>query len=196
MAKPYDPKLNPGKSLEETIENFIAWIRTSNRGTAGVLKNINDKLLDISKTEQNLKALESSQVESLKQINELLTKVSDVSSDGQSQSEPTDFQNEIKDSLGTIENQLRQLNDSIKLNQEEIESEITLSMNRLEGAILDVKSDIVTINSRLQIERKKPEPTTASDQNIQYDMTKIREQIVCKTEQDKETILQIIDELI
>jgi K+/H+ antiporter YhaU regulatory subunit KhtT len=65
MAKPYDPKLNPNKSLEQTIENFIAWIRTSNRGTASVLKNISDKLLDISKTEQSLKDLESSQIANL-----------------------------------------------------------------------------------------------------------------------------------
>ncbi|MHA1444269.1 MAG: hypothetical protein ACTSR4_05910, partial [Candidatus Hodarchaeales archaeon] len=93
--KPYDPKLNPNKSLEETIENFIAWIRTSNRGTASVLKNINDKLLDISKTEESLKKLETSQVDNLKQISDLLTTVSDLSSKENIQEESTDFQNEI-----------------------------------------------------------------------------------------------------
>ncbi len=192
--KPYDPKLNPNKSLEETIENFIAWIRTSNRGTASVLKNINDKLLDISKTEESLKKLETSQVESLKQISNLLTTVSDLSSNENIQEESTDFQNEIQVSLNTITNQLKQLTDSIKDNQEEMQSEITLSMNRVEGVILDIKSDITTINSQLKI--KKTETTAFSDRNIQQELTKIREQIICKTEQDKATILQIIDDLI
>ncbi len=223
MAKPYDPKLNPGKTLEETIENFIAWIRTSNRGTASVLRNISDKLLDISKTEENLKDLESSQIESLKQVNELLVKVSDLSSKDNTQKESTDSQQEIqhslnaitsqlkqldnqintnkeetplKDSFDAITSQLRQLADTISINQEEIQSEITSGMNRLEGDILDIKSDILAINSQLQIKHEKDETTPTSDKSIQQELAKIREQIICKTEQDKAKILQIIDDLI
>ena len=223
MAKPYDPKLNPNKSLEQTIENFIAWIRTSNRGTASVLKNISDKLLDISKTEESLKDLESSQIANLKQINELLTKVSDLSSKDNTQNESSDFQQEIQSSLDDITSQMKQLADSvnvnkekmqfqssfeavtsqltqladsINVNQEEMQSEITFGMNRIEGDILEIKSDIIAINSQLQIKSKKDETTPTSDKSIQQELSRIREQIICKTEQDKATILQIIDGLI
>jgi DNA repair ATPase RecN len=102
--KPYDPKLNPNKSLEETIENFIAWIRTSNRGTASVLKNVSDKLMDISNTEEDLKTLQTSQIEAMTQINKLLTKVTNLSNMDQGQSEPTDFQNDLQNSLVQINN--------------------------------------------------------------------------------------------
>ena len=91
--KPYDPKLHPDKTLEENIANLIAWIRTSNRGTASVLKNISDRLLDISKTEESLKSLETSQVETLNQINDLLEKVSEISAKNSTNEESTDFQN-------------------------------------------------------------------------------------------------------
>jgi len=194
--KPYDPKLNPNKSLEETIENFIAWIRTSNRGTASVLKNINDKLLDISKTEESLKKLETSQIESLNQISSLLASVSDLSSEESTEEQSTDFQTEIQNSLTTITNQLNRLNDSIEKNQEEMQSALTFGMNRLDGDILDIKSDILTVSSQLQIKRKKDDVTIRVDKSIQKELAKIREQIICKTEQDKETILQIIDDLI
>ena len=176
MAKPYDPKINPNKTLEETIENFIAWIRTSNRGTASVLRNISDKLLDISKTEENLKTLEISQGESLQQIKELLTAVSSLSSKDSDQNESTEH--EIQNSLNVITSQLKQLADSKKTNQEEMQSEITLSMNRLEGVILDIKSDIITINSQLHIQSEKVERTAIGDRNIQEELTKIRQQIV------------------
>ena len=66
--KVYDPELNPGKTLEETIQNFINWIRMSNRNTANVLKSVNEKLKDISQTEENLKALETSQLSGLDKI--------------------------------------------------------------------------------------------------------------------------------
>ena len=194
--KPYDPKLNPNKSLEETIENFIAWIRTSNRGTASVLKSVSDKLLDISTLEENLKTLETSQLEAMSQISELLTKVTEISNVDQNQSEPTDFQDQVKNSLAHINNQVKQQTESIAKIQDELLSEFTQSMNKIEGSILDIKSDIVTINTQLKITRNEPKPSSFGEKTVQDELTKIREKIVCKSEQDKATIVQILDDLI
>ena len=194
--KPYDPKLHPDKTLEENIANLIAWIRTSNRGTASVLKNISDRLLDISKTEESLKSLETSQVETLNQINDLLEKVSEISAKNSTNEESTDFQNILQNSLDSINKQMGLLTDSIKKNHEDVQSEITSSLNKLEMEILDMKSDIISINSQLKISSQKKEAASSGDKTVQQELTKIREQIICKTEQDKAIVLQIIDTLI
>ena len=194
--KPYDPKLHPDKTLEENIANLIAWIRTSNRGTASVLKNISDRLLDISKTEESLKSLETSQVETLNQINDLLEKVSEISAKNSTNEESTDFQNILQNSLDSINKQMGLLTDSIKKNHEDVQSEITSSLNKLEMEILDMKSDIISINSQPKISSQKKEAASSGDKTVQQELTKIREQIICKTEQDKAIVLQIIDTLI
>jgi hypothetical protein len=69
-------------------------------------------------------------------------------------------------------------------------------MNKIEGAILDIKSDIVTIYTQLKIKREEAKTTTLNEKSIQEEFTKIREQIICKTEQDKATIIKSIDDLI
>ncbi|MHA2318527.1 MAG: hypothetical protein ACXAC6_12325, partial [Candidatus Hodarchaeales archaeon] len=89
--KPYDPKLNPNKTLEENIENLIAWIRSSNRGTASILKNISDKLRDISSTEQNLKSLENTIEETLNQIKIALESFSEQTGEDPTENDSTEF---------------------------------------------------------------------------------------------------------
>ncbi|MHA1944818.1 MAG: hypothetical protein ACW97W_01850 [Candidatus Hodarchaeales archaeon] len=194
--KPYDPKLNPNKTLEENIENLIAWIRSSNRGTASILKNISDKLQDISSTEYNLKMLENTIEGTLKQINTALDTVSEQTGKDLNKNDSTEFQTRVETSFNSLKGQIKHLDDSIKAIHEEIRSDITSSMNKLEWDILAVKSDIATINSQLQISSQKVESVDTKEKNIQQELTKIREQIICKTEQDKATILQIIDDLI
>ncbi|MHA1543167.1 MAG: TM1812 family CRISPR-associated protein [Candidatus Hodarchaeales archaeon] len=170
--KPYDPKLHPDKTLEENIANLIAWIRTSNRGTASVLKNISDRLLDISKTEESLKSLETSQVETLNQINDLLEKVTEISVKNSTHEESTDFQNILQNSLDSINKQIRLLTDSIKKNHEDVQSEITSSLNKLEMEILDMKSDIISINSQLKISSQKKEAASSGDKTVQQELAK------------------------
>ncbi|MHA2032924.1 MAG: hypothetical protein ACW99Q_26450 [Candidatus Kariarchaeaceae archaeon] len=194
--KPYDPKLNPNKSLEENIENLIAWIRSSNRGTASVLKNITDKLRDISSTEQNLKSLENTIEETLNQIKIALESFSEQTGEDPTENDSTEFQADVENSFDSIKGQIKHLDDSVREIHEEIRSDITSSMNRLEWDILAMKSDIATINSQLRISSQKVESVDTKEKNIQQELTKIREQIICKTEQDKATILQIIDSLI
>jgi chromosome segregation ATPase len=194
--KPYDPKLHPNKSLEENIENLIAWIRSSNRGTASVLKNITDKLRDISSTEENLKSLENTIEGTLDQIKIVLESLSEQTGEDSNKNDSSEYQADVEKTFDSIKGQIKHLDDSIRETHEEIRSDITSSMNKLEWDILAMKSDIGTINSQLQISSHKAESVDTSERNIQQELTKIREQIICKTEQDKATILQIIDSLI
>jgi hypothetical protein len=76
-----------------------------------------------------------------------------------------------------------------------MESEFTQGMNKIESAILDVKSDILVINSQLKISLKTTD-VGAIEKNVKEELAKIRKQIVCKTENDKAKILTIIDTLI
>ncbi|MHA1975903.1 MAG: hypothetical protein ACW98I_03250 [Candidatus Hodarchaeales archaeon] len=194
--KPYDPKLNPGKTLEETIQNFIEWTRMSNRNTTGVLRSVNEKLDEISKTEENLKALESSQVAGLEKIDQILTSLSQSSAQDSSQTETSDSYDKMKTAIESLNKQMTDISNSFKNYRETIESEFTQGMNKIESAILDVKSDILTINSQLAIPLKKIEYSSSVEKNIKQELTKIRSQIVCQTEVDKANILSIIDSLI
>ncbi|MHA2173327.1 MAG: hypothetical protein ACXABI_00735 [Candidatus Hodarchaeales archaeon] len=194
--KPYDPVLNPGKSLEETIQNFIDWSRMTNRNTASVLKSVNEKLLDISKTEENLKTLEASQLAGLDKIEKMMKSISQSTPQNNSQNETSDSYHELQQAINSLRGQMKEITDSITNYQETMESELTHGLNKIESAILDVKSDIVLINSQLKVPFKTIKSSSGIEKNIKQELTKIREQIVCKTEQDKAQILTIIDKLI
>ncbi|MHA2330294.1 MAG: hypothetical protein ACXACR_17375, partial [Candidatus Hodarchaeales archaeon] len=56
-------------------------------------------------------------------------------------------------------------------------------------------SDIKLINSQLKIPLRKSEAAII-EKNVKEELTKIRAQIVCRTEQDRANILAIIDTLI
>ncbi|PWI46699.1 hypothetical protein CEE45_15545 [Candidatus Heimdallarchaeota archaeon B3_Heim] len=192
----YDPELNPGKTLEETIQNFINWIRMSNRNTANVLKSVNEKLQDISKTEENLKTLETSQLAGLDKIDKMLTSISQITQQNNSQDEATDSNREMQLAINSLTSQMKDITGFITNFQENMESEFTQGMNKIEGAILDVKSDISLINSQLKIPLATNESSGGVEKNIKQELTKIRKQIICKTEQDKASVLTIIDTLI
>ncbi|MHA1995154.1 MAG: Sas10/Utp3/C1D family protein [Candidatus Hodarchaeales archaeon] len=193
--KPYDPKMNPGKSLEETIQNFIEWIRMSNRNTTSVLRSVNEKLEDISNTEENLKAFEASQAAGLDKINIMLKSLSQITDQNNNQGVAADFNEELKHTLESLTNQVEGISNSFRDFQETIESDFTQGMNKIESAILDVKSDILVINSQLKISLKTTD-VGAIEKNVKEELAKIRKQIVCKTENDKAKILTIIDTLI
>ena len=194
--KPYDPKLNPGKTLEETIQNFIEWIRMSNRNTTSVLRSVNEKLDDISKTEDNLKSLEASQVAGLEKIDQMFSSISQMTTQDNSQTEVAASYDKMQIAIESLSSLMKEMADSFKNYKETMESEFTLGMNRIESAILDVKSDILTINTQLAIPPKKMESFEGTEKNIKQELTKIRSQIICRTEQDKANILTIIDNLI
>ncbi len=194
--KVYDPELNPGKTLEETIQNFINWIRMSNRNTANVLKSVNEKLQDISKTEENLKTLEASQLTELDKIDKMLTSISQITQQNNSQDETTDSIRELQFMINSLSTQMKDITSFITNFQEIMESEFTQGMNKIEGDILDVKSDIALINSQLKIPLETISPSGGGEKDIKQELTKIRKQINCKTEQDKASILAIIDGLI
>ena len=194
--KVYDPELNPGKTLEETIQNFINWIRMSNRNTANVLKSVNEKLQDMSKTEENLKTLEASQLTELDKMDKMLTSISQITQQNNSQDETTDSIRELQFTINSLTTQMKDITSFITNFQEIMESEFTQGMNKIEGAILDVKSDIALINSQLKIPLETISPSGSGEKDIKQELTKIRKQIICKTEQDKASILAIIDGLI
>ena len=194
--KVYDPELNPGKTLEETVQNFINWIRMSNRNTANVLKSVNEKLQDMSKTEENLKTLEASQLTELDKMDKMLTSISQITQQNNSQDETTDSIRELQFTINSLTTQMKDITSFITNFQEIMESEFTQGMNKIEGAILDVKSDIALINSQLKIPLETISPSGSGEKDIKQELTKIRKQIICKTEQDKASILAIIDGLI
>ncbi len=194
--KPYDPKLNPGKSLEETINNFIEWIRMSNRNTTSVLRSVNEKLDDLSTTEANLKSLEVSQIAGLEKIENLLGSISQITDDTDSPNGQSDSISEMHDAIVLLTSQLKEISKSFANYQETINSQFTQGMNTIEKAILVIKSDISVINSQLEIPIRKSEPSSVSERTIQQELSKIRSQIVCLSEQDKANILTIIDNLI
>ena len=195
----YDPELNPGKTLEETMNNFIAWIRDSNRGQMSLLRNISDRYSDISKTEENLKLLEKSQTEVVNQPKIILESLNTSSEKGDSQDDFIGFTEEVRlavDSASTtLTKMFKELTESVLAHQEAMESEYTQSMNKIEEAILDIKSDIVLINSQLKVPPKKTEVKPVT-RDFNLELARIQQQITCKTEQDKATILEIINNLI
>ncbi len=191
----FDPELNPGKTLEETLNNFITWIRNSNRGTASLLRSINDKLGDISKREENLKSLEASQIKLMDQINKVIDNSTTTSDQSDSQGDIADFNKEFRLLVVGVINQLKDLAKSTVTTQEIIEMEFTHSMDKIEGAVLDIKSDIMLINSQLKIPPKKVESKPIR-RDVKRGIERIQQQIICKTEQDKATVLKIIDEMI
>ncbi len=193
--KPYDPKLNPGKTIEETIENFIEWIRMSNRNTSSVLRSVNEKLDDLSKTEENLKALENAQVARLEKIDQLMVTVTQLPQD-KLENESSDSLGDLHEAISSLTNEVRNISKSISKYQEYFESQLTHGMNTLEGTILNLQTAIQEINSELRIPNKEIEAPVISERTIQQELSKIRSQIICPSEDDKSKILTIINTLI
>jgi hypothetical protein len=132
----------------------------------------------------------------LKKIEELLASYSQSSAQNSSGDVQSLSKAELQEAVVTLANQLNSLSESIKTYQNTIESQLTHGMNTLERTIIDIKSDINNINSQLKISTKNVITPESTGKTIQEELSKIRSQIICPTEEDKEKISEIVNLLI
>lgn len=197
------------EDLEETVRDFIKAARRQNVGTASILKSISDKLALISKKEEDLVFIEKTKTENLEEIKNFLTTLEKVL--GEKEDEGGDTLGEIFSQIQPIKSQLESLEKNTSLSREEIkeilanqqeifnssfkefQSIISKKIEELENSISDVQRIVGDINSKLMAPSGVIKDISLEGKDI---IVGLPQQIIYKSEEDKITVLSIIDSLL